>query len=127
MINAIKKFSPRSLNFAAMVLVSMLFMGIVEAPSILSDQRISSIATATMFIASFNAGWLFYDEVDRSSSIGISVGFPLGFFFYQNEFGTRANMPDLATGSAAIMGAAAVIAILALCSAWFLKYRKKAL
>lgn len=120
------RFAPRSLSFTAMVLTSILFMGIVEAPSILADQRISSIATAAMLVASFNAGWLFYDEIDRSAVIGISVGFPLGFFYYQNEFGTRANMPDLTTGSAAVMGTAAALAILALVAAWFFKYRKSA-
>jgi len=107
------------------VLASMLFMSIVEAPSDLADQTISSIATAALIIASFNAGWLFYDEADRSTSIGFSIGLPLGFFYHQNRFGVRANMTELSSGSAAIMGTAAVIAILTAAAAWYFKYRKR--
>lgn len=120
----LKKFIPRYLNLIAVALGAMLFMSIIEAPSDLADQTISSIATAALIISAVTAGWLFYDEEDRSASIGFSIGLPLGFFYHQNRFGVRANMLDLSTGSASIMATAAIIAILASAAAWYFKYRK---
>ena len=64
------------------------------------------------------AGWCYAGKADRSVAIGVGLGMPLGFFYFQNAYARKASIIDLAEGSSRIMMVAAVIAVIAGIAAW---------
>lgn len=117
-----RDLSERGAVTAMLILASVLFISIIAAPSTIADSTASGIATAGLIIASAVGGWCYAGPNDRSSAIGVGVGMPLGFFFFQNSYARNAGIIDLAAGSSKIMSISAAVAIAAGISAWI--YRR---
>ena len=113
-----KVLAERSIVTASLVLASVLFVSIVAAPSVIADPTSSGVATAGLILASVLGGWCYAGRNDRSAAIGIGLGMPLGFFYFQNSYARNAGIIDLAAGSARIMAIAAVVAVIAGVASW---------
>ena len=114
----VQEYFRRGMVTASLILASMLFISMIARPSIVADPRSSGIATAGLLLSVIFGGWAFASSKDQSAIVGIAVGMPLGFFFFQNSYARSASMNDLAQGSASVMGIAAVLAIVSALFAW---------
>lgn len=112
------QMSERGAIVASLVLACLLFVSMVAQPSVIADPISSGIATAGLIVGSAIGGWCYAGERDRSAAIGVGVGMPLGFFYFQNSYARAASIQDLAAGSARIMAIAAVVAIVSAAAAW---------
>ena len=117
-ISKLVALGERGAVVAAVILSCLLFVSLIAKPSSIADPISSGIATAGLVIASAMAGWCYAGPKDRSGVIGVGVGMPLGFFYFQNSYARASSIGDLAAGSARIMLVAAVVAIVAGIAAW---------
>jgi hypothetical protein len=113
------------------ILSAMLFSSMLARPAIVADPVSSGIATAGLIVSAIYGGWFYAGPRNHAATIGVSVGVPLGFFFFQNSYAREASMHDLVSGSGRIMALAAVLAVVTAISAWvwrrFLSHRFPAL
>jgi hypothetical protein len=113
-----KDLAERSVVTASLVLACVLFVSMIVAPSVIADSTSSGVATAGLLLASAMGGWCYAGQTDRSAAIGVGLGLPLGFFYFQNSYARNAGIVDLASGSGRIMAIAAVVAVVAGVAGW---------
>jgi len=113
-----KVLAERSAVTASLVLACILFVSMIVAPSVIADGTSSGVATAGLLLASAMGGWSYAGRTDRSAAIGVGLGLPLGFFYFQNSYARNAGIADLAAGSGRIMAIAAVVAVVAGLAGW---------
>ena len=87
-----KVLAERGVVTASLVLACVLFVSMVAAPSVIADGTSSGVATAGLIIASAMGGWCYGGRNDRSAAIGVAVGMPLGFFYFQNSYARSAGI-----------------------------------
>lgn len=116
-----KTLAERGVVTASLVLACVLFVSMVAAPSVIADGTSSGVATAGLIIASAMGGWCYAGRNDRSAAIGVAVGMPLGFFYFQNSYARSAGIVDLAAGSSRIMAISAAVAVAAGVAAWLVR------